>query len=517
MGFAFFYFSAKLFLFGGGHIRLDIVLNLLFLAFLFGSAVYTGRPGRGKPVKYASVFISLVLGLLLLWHDSWLPSPAETYSLLKAHGLPSAEYIADFASRFFAPKAMLVLGGLLAVSLFIRRFTRTLAGVLFAALVAAAFLIPGASAGVDGADLDEWLSDFYEEESARVVYFNGPSGDTAPFDIILVNICSIAREDLDVVGLSGHPLFRRFDYFFENFNSVSTYSNPAVIRLFNSGAGQTVHAEMYDGLPKEYSLFANLKEMGYDPFFLMNHNGTYGHFLDETRRLGNMTGKVIRTEGLKARVEMFDGSPVYGDYEALAAGWKAMVKARPKRAAVFYNTVTLHDGCRPAGGGEAWKKDPEGTYAVLLRGLLDDTVKFMDLLEASGRRVVVVFIPEHGRALRGTAMQVAGLRDIPLPGITNVPVGVALIGKRSYRHEPQTLRITEPTSFLALAQMLADFVEKNPFVSPKLASEVFIRSLPSTPFVSENEENIVIGRDGRFFLKDKTGEWSELPPASRGG
>ena len=46
----------------------------------------------------------------------------------------------------------------------------------------------------------------------------------------------------------------------------------------------------------------------------------------------------------------------------------------------------------------------------------------MGELEASGRRAVVVLVPEHGAALRGDSAQIAGLREIPTPAITLVPV-----------------------------------------------------------------------------------------------
>ncbi len=44
---------------------------------------------------------------------------------------------------------------------------------------------------------------------------------------------------------------------------------------------------------------------------------------------------------------------------------------------------------------------------------------------------MVVVVPEHGGALKGDRMQVSGLRDIPSPSITDVPVGVKFFGMKA--------------------------------------------------------------------------------------
>jgi hypothetical protein len=54
----------------------------------------------------------------------------------------------------------------------------------------------------------------------------------------------------------------------------------------------------------------------------------------------------------------------------------------------------------------------------------------MTTLEQSGRKVAVVMVPEHGAALTGDKMQMAGLRDIPSRASPR-PVGVALLGTKA--------------------------------------------------------------------------------------
>lgn len=61
----------------------------------------------------------------------------------------------------------------------------------------------------------------------------------------------------------------------------------------------------------------------------------------------------------------------------------------------------------------------------------DELDAFFTELEKSGRKVMVVVVPEHGGALKGDRMQVSGLRDIPSPSITDVPVGVKFFGMKA--------------------------------------------------------------------------------------
>ncbi len=59
---------------------------------------------------------------------------------------------------------------------------------------------------------------------------------------------------------------------------------------------------------------------------------------------------------------------------------------------------------------------------------------------------MVVVVPEHGGALKGDRMQVSGLRDIPSPSITDVPVGVKFFGMKA-PHQGAPIVIEQPSSF----------------------------------------------------------------------
>lgn len=100
-------------------------------------------------------------------------------------------------------------------------------------------------------------------------------------------------------------------------------------------------------------------------------------------------------------------------------------------AALYYNTITLHEGAHWADDKGWWKKDRRvDNYRDFLYKLFGDVTKFFDLVSSSGRKAVVIFVPEHGMAVRGDTLQPAGLREIPLPRITKISGNRFCLGKR---------------------------------------------------------------------------------------
>ena len=130
-------------------------------------------------------------------------------------------------------------------------------------------------------------------------------------------------------------------------------------------------------------------------------------------------------KGLAHDLASFDGEPIYrGD--ALFGRWlNERTQSQAARNVTFFNLIALHDGNRYVASRQI------APYKERLKTLLDQLDDFMTTLEQSGRKVAVVMVPEHGAALTGDKMQMAGLRDIPSPSITLVPVGVALLGTKA--------------------------------------------------------------------------------------
>jgi hypothetical protein len=159
-------------------------------------------------------------------------------------------------------------------------------------------------------------------------------------------------------------------------------------------------------------------------------------------------------------------------------------------------------------------KDSLETYKARVATLLSDLDRFVQKLEASGRRTVVAIVPEHGAALRGEPAQIAGLREIPSPAITLVPVGIRIVGPGA-RRVGEPLAIDEPTSYLALAHLLAAFVERPPFGAEGFRPADYAMDLPETPFVSESENTVVLRQGGRLLVRQDRDAWRELPVRSR--
>jgi hypothetical protein len=115
-------------------------------------------------------------------------------------------------------------------------------------------------------------------------------------------------------------------------------------------------------------------------------------------------------------------------------------------------------------------------------------------------------VPEHGAALRGDRMQIAGLREIPSPAITLVPVGIKVIGPELKR-TGDMLKIGKPTSYLAVSHIVARLLDKSPYKTGSFAPADYVTDLPVTPFVSQNEDVVMVGYRGHYYLRQDDSGW----------
>ncbi len=338
-------------------------------------------------------------------------------------------------------------------------------------------------------------------------------GGLDQFDIIVIHICSLSWDDLDVVNARNNPLFSRFDYVFQNFSGSASYSGPAALRVLRAACGQEAHRDLYGPAPAQCHLFADLAQLGFTPQALLNHNGQFDDFKGIVERETGV--KLLPNDGLPVVMREFDNSPLVGDYAVLSRWYQQRLAAGGGPVALYYNTVTLHDGNRIPGNN----MNSLQSYPLRLKMLLDDIDKLIDLVQQSGRKAVLVFVPEHGAALRGDANQIAGMREIPTPRIIHLPVGVTLIGlpkpngvtgAASAPDAPHTaISIDTPTSFLALAQLLANLVAQNPFApqAPPLAQ--YVQNLPQTRMVGENEATITLTTPTGYVIRTSDNVWME--------
>ncbi len=498
-----FYFVAKIILNFQGVLRLDIPWNIAFALFLL--IPLPKWLHKHAPVRWTYALLITALAVLLLWRDSWLPPLMDAIALVKQQGLPQKEYILNFVSRYYNDRMAGWAAGLFLACYIVNRFVK----LVPVAVVTMMVLVPlNMMTAPDSREMNASVDGFYESESTRIVEMQKPAGQIN-FDIVFLHVCSLSWDDLKQVGLENHPFLKQFQYLYRDFDSVTTYSGPAMIRMLKSNCGQEPHSAIYNEMPKECYTVNALERIGYKPWVALNHNGVYGDFAKEMVRYGRLATPPMDISAVPANQRMFDDSPVHDDYGVLDQWWNERLKSdRP--AVLYYNTVSLHDGSHWATDRAWFKKDRKALDYEFTSKLFDDLGKFFALLEKSGRNVVVVFVPEHGLALSGSTTQAPGLRDIPLPGITNVPVGIKLIGE-GFNGRPlhQTI-IDKPTSYLAVAYQLSFFLKRNPFNADGMIPRRMLDELPATEHVAENQDAKVIRSGQKYYLLAKDTNWVEL-------
>ena len=515
------YFLIKLAMFWGGYLNLQILPNLVFAAVLL-------VPLRNRYLALLRTLIAIPPAVALFYQDTWLPPFSR---LLDQPGVLnfSGDYLLDLAGRFIDPNLCGALLLLVVAYFFVRQWLRlttlTLAG--FAWLGGAGLMAmhapvqqsttqapstggaPIVSAEPDNATLDTYLQNFYNTEAGRQVVFQPSQSAAQPFDLLLINICSMAWDDLDAVGLRNNSLLQQMDIVFENFNSATSYSGPAAIRLLRASCGQQPHSKLYDVAPEQCLLMDDLRKLGFNSEVMLNHTGQFEGFIDEVRAQGSLPAPEVSVSSLQRALVGFDGSSIWRDRDVLNKWWQHREGQSDSRVALFYNTTTLHDGNRSLtldGGTKSAEYKPRA------QALIDDLSTFLKDLEKSGRRVAVVIVPEHGAALHGDRMQISGMREIPSSSITHVPVGIKLVGMgKNTRSEP--ILVTAPSSYLALSEIISRLYAAPPQgdgLGPDW--QALLANLPQTPVVSENAGTVVLDYAGKPYVRIKeNGAWLPYP------
>lgn len=524
-----FYFIAKLLLFFGHYIGFHVPENLAFALFLL-------VPLKRRGLAIARQVVAVPAAIALLYYDTWLP-PFERLiaqsSMVQGFSLG---YLMELAGRFVSLPVVAVLAAAF-VAYYLASRKRQFTPAVFAAMLVPLLPIDdmlsrggqeSASVGPFGnaqasatvkepalpptdANLKASLDAFFGEQAKRVVSYAPPPQTEAPFDIIFLQICSLSWDDLKYVKEAENPFFKRFDIIFTDFNSATAYSGPAMIRINRGSCGQEKHVDLYDPDPADCHTLRALKKVGFEPQVALNHDGTYGGFNEELQELAGVAEKPLDLKGLSPHLYSFDDSPIYDDYAVLNKWWNKRLETPSQRMVLYYNTITMHDGARYADGsitGDSLK-----TYRPRVTKLFADLDRFFAQVAASGRRAVVVFIPEHGASLRGDKMQIAGMREIPSPTISIVPVGIKLIGMPE-RTGAGPLVISQPSSYLAVSTILKNFISQSPFEG-KGGLKSYARDLPTTDFVAENNSDTLVMRYGsRYFMLAKKTTWSRYDPVN---
>lgn len=492
-----YYFLAKLGLFWKELIDFHSPANLAFAVFILIPA---------PSLRKAKGIVTVVLALSLLYYDSWLPPIGRLFSQASLLSNFSFAYFIELLGRFISWPVIGLLLAFLTVCLILSRWVRidAVAIVSMAALGVFQILPMGHAAQKPMPDMDRIMHEFFAGEAQRSVSFVTPQADAVPFDVIFIHVCSLSWDDVLAVGLDQHPLWQRFDMLLTRFNSAASYSGPAAIHLMRAKCGQQEHGRMYLPTEDKCYLMNGLQLAGFDENVALNHDGKFDDFLGQLKQHGRLEAPPMPLDGLEAVQYAFDKSPVYDDLSVLDRWLEQRQKSPAGRVALYYNTVSMHDGNHFPGVDSA--PNTLSTYKMRLSKFLDELNTFLQKLDQSGRRAVVVMVPEHGGALRGDKMQIAGLREIPTPAITIVPVGIKVVGG-NVKREGDALTIDKPTSYLAISHIVERMLEQSPFTDHRFVPSDYVENLPETPFVAQNEKTTVIEYDDQYYLGRGAGKW----------
>jgi cellulose synthase operon protein YhjU len=373
-----------------------------------------------------------------------------------------------------------------------------------AAGAAAASVPAAAQGGAVPADPESQLTAFYAAEAQRKLVLSA-GGQAPAFDLVVLNVCSLAWDDLDFVGMRDHPFFKRFDAVFSQFNTAASYSGPGMIRLLHGTCGQPTQKAMYDGLEPQCYAFPSLEKLGYRTAGLLNHDGVFDNFKKEVEQHGGLTGKMLDNHQARVHMNSFDGSPIYNDGALLSQWWKDRQTQGTQPVALYYNTISLHDGNRVPG---LTSRSSVDTFKPRLTQLLADFDQFLTELESSGRPVVVMLVPEHGAGLRGDKLQISGMREIPGPRITLVPAAIKVVGMPRPAGQTGPLLVDQPTSYFGLYTLLNDLLGQTPYGPTAKPMAERLKNLPTTAFVSQNEDVVVMGSPAQGYqLRSGAGSW----------
>jgi cellulose synthase operon protein YhjU len=301
------------------------------------------------------------------------------------------------------------------------------------------------------------------------------------------------------------PLLNRFDVLFSHFNSAASYSGPATYRILRGNCGQNAHARLYQGTDASCYTFPALEKAGFKTSGLLNHNGIFDGFAKIVEHDAGLTGRMESNRNGTVQMQSFDGSPVYDDYALLSQWWTQRQQKGAAPVALYYNTISLHDGNRLPGTTSRSSLD---TYRPRLQKLLGDFDRFVTQLEASGKPVVLMLVPEHGASLRGDKLQIAGMREIPDPKITLVPAAIKLIGMQTPAAPGGPVVVPQDISYFGLNSLLANLMRDNPFVPHGIPLAQRLDNLETTPFVAENDDVVMLRNPaGGYVMKSNEGSW----------
>ena len=521
------YFIAKFILASLGYLLLQPAYNALLLVILLLPPLH--RAGWEK----LRTALCVVAAFALAYSESWLPGIESMITNAKGIAGFSLNYILQLAWDFINVQ-MLVWGVLLVLLYqllkhFVRVSVLTVGYFLFCVIqpylttvevdggvtpVMATKVVAKTQTGdtqsvmpkdasiVDNETIQAWYTAFLEYEKERKATLpNGLSEKDTPFDIVLLNICSLSNDDLEASDLDAHKVFEQFHIRFDHFNAATSYSGPATLRLLNGACGQPSHGDLYGARRPDCEIMNRLDQLGFRQYLFMDHSGDYDNYLPTLRKEAGLTAPHENKRPYPVRYIAFNDEPIFDSLSVLRHWQRTTAQNKTKRSVSLINLIALHDGNRLPRQSR-WQ-----AFKPRAKILLDDLNRFMRELDRTGRKVMLIVVPEHGAAVRGDKIQAPRLRDIPSLRITDVPVLVKFFGLKDLPKEQY--HVTGDSSYLALSSLIGKTVATN-FFSQRAGAvsiEELTRDLPETNVVSENGQSVVLRYKGKDYIRMNNDQW----------
>ena len=514
------YFIIKLILVVNGVIKLNFLKNIAFISFLL-------FPIENRKLAVLRLVIAVVLGCVIFYDDSFLPPITHLLTQFSQLSQFDFRYLVELTQRFISLDFILMLFITTVLYFMFYKVLRVsvlvIAAIIFVQIThksdspypidkgAEIVAIPNtpikstSTTIINNDYLNNYKKDFFAKQSNLNITFNNNLQSKSKFDILALSICSLAWEDIKYFKLENHILFKDLDILFENFNTATSYSGPALVRLLQANCGQKSHSDIMSkpSNPQCY-LLNNLKNIGYDTKLILNHNGAFDNFTSVIKEKGNIETNPTHYNS-KTYLLNFDNSPIQRDNDIFTQWLQSRENDATNKTFTLYNTVSLHDGVHIENNMGLASSE---TYKKRLTTLLDDVYGVMEGLKKSNRPIVVLLIPEHGANILGDKTQIAGMRDLPSPAITNVPVGLKIIGNNIQRIGEQQ-RVTQPSSYLAVAHLVSQLLEQDIFSKTEFSPNELLKNLPETPMLSENDGSTVMQYQNRYFYSYDNNDWTK--------
>jgi cellulose synthase operon protein YhjU len=501
-----FYFAFKLYFYARGYLQFDGFLNfVLFLYWLLPVWAELYRVPRHPLFNRLHGPFGALGCVALLWHDTYFPPVSAVYGfLMDPSTRPSAMYVSQFLAGYWSWMEVGVISFLLMAFYALHRYRVSATIPPFIATL----VPPAISIATKPPPLNQVEKDFYASQADKdeIIKLKVEQQSGSNFDIVILQVCSMAWEDLELAGLLNHPFLKAFDLVFTRFNTVTSYSTPAALRLLRAPCGQVQHSLLYQDANSDCYLSEQLKSQGYRFDVLFNHYGTSSETMgNDLQRLARAP-QPISVQSIKPEAVNYDDSAILNNLETLQFWLNHRNQNQSPRTALYYNTVSLHGGSHFKNNQTWWKQDHVTHYHEAALRLFEDLRAFMALLQSSKRNVLVLMVAEHGAALKGNSVQAQDLRDIPLPTLTTVPLGVRWIvpGQES---TVNPMIVKKAVSYRVLPKLI-QFVANE---SRLPTTQELEKSLPTLTYFGENERAVTTIQDGRLYFKQRGGPWKSLP------